>query len=523
MQEFNKVTTTSNFIKNLLSTTYLPLIRTIREGDYISANRLYIYKCQVIKCTISGYMCATSMRLYSPVASFIVLGEYTFGEKNDKLCTNFISSSEGYDYKTHEHLGKYLRCLRDMYGLNLMPLYNCFSNQPFPSHRIENKQVIKTSISRKTKLYKVPIRFNTDYTICMDNVGITTFTPAFIRYNSLLKLNNTSLGNNIDATNRYISMHNYDVIKSVGGLSFSKPFKIRFDNFPQTKKFKNNYYRGITDTSKIIDVSLRTEDNKINLNTFIKYFHLATPTNETWKANKYYYINDEGLLTLSTSYNSGMIYYETAVNPLGLGWYEKVDNEYILTGDTYIKDSKTYGIKPVEKIATEDKIYDITEENCRIYDSIEDKLYLLIQVPESHSSNIVILEGDYTDTGSTKRINDNSLESVPAALMDYICTSDLKLMEMNTNKITPFSDSLMEYLTWNAINNLDSINNNMDRVAQLVDYTSYIPMNNKQSNNYWYNRYRMVLNRRALEAKKHIFDNIGYVSKGVEEILEKGL
>ena len=44
------------------------------------------------------------------------------------------------------------------------------------------------------------------------------------------------------------------------------------------------------------------------------------------------------------------------------------------------------------------KNYDITEENCTMYDYIEDELYLLIQVPVVFDSNIDILEGDYTDT-----------------------------------------------------------------------------------------------------------------------------
>ncbi|MBQ6631050.1 MAG: hypothetical protein IJH55_02810, partial [Romboutsia sp.] len=55
-QEFNKVTTTSNFIKNLLISTYLPLIRTVRDFDFIIADRLYVYKCEIIKCTKSGYL-----------------------------------------------------------------------------------------------------------------------------------------------------------------------------------------------------------------------------------------------------------------------------------------------------------------------------------------------------------------------------------------------------------------------------------------------------------------------------------
>src|SRR5574344_367063 len=126
MQKFNKVTTESNFIKNLLATTFLPLVRTVREGDYITEDRLYVLKCNIIRCTASGYIGNKNILFNHPLATYRIMGEYHFGEKNDKLCTNFISSSEGYDYLTHERLGQYLRNLRDMYGLNLMPLYNCF-------------------------------------------------------------------------------------------------------------------------------------------------------------------------------------------------------------------------------------------------------------------------------------------------------------------------------------------------------------------------------------------------------------
>ena len=103
MQEFNKVTTQSNFIKNLLHSTYLPLIRTVREDDYIIKDRIYVHKCKVIKCTNSGYIphkdsnLDLSQKPKNDIAEYEILSEYYSGEKNGKLCTNFLSSSEGYD------------------------------------------------------------------------------------------------------------------------------------------------------------------------------------------------------------------------------------------------------------------------------------------------------------------------------------------------------------------------------------------------------------------------------------------
>jgi len=38
-----------------------------------------------------------------------------------------ISKSSYYDSDTHYRLGRYLRYIRDVYNINLMPFYNCYN------------------------------------------------------------------------------------------------------------------------------------------------------------------------------------------------------------------------------------------------------------------------------------------------------------------------------------------------------------------------------------------------------------
>ena len=760
-QEFNKVTTVSNLIKNLLISTYLPLIRTVRDYDYIIADRLYVYKCDIIKCTKSGYIVTgyQNLNFNGERAKYRVITEYYFGERNDKLCTNYISNTEGYDSITHERLGKYLRSLRDMYDLNLMPLYNCFSNDIFEAHHIyssgnwRSDAVVKTVEDYNTKVYKVPIRFNTDYTICMENDSVTTFAPAFIKNNNLVKLNNNRFGNNVDVTNKYSRLYRTNVITSFAGLKFFNPVKIRYNNIPVTRTVTeyqssskkldtlhdDKFYKIWTDSSieravyylknighyEVADII--QDEYELDIEKFyfndngtmsqcdesmpydpdrIYYIHIDDSGNTylptalkpedvedtdiilysgvspiTGRSDTVFayggdylvYVEDEKKLiqnmrpsdnvtlslenyTLSVdvefsiiydnanfktvclwehctddySYDSDRTYYvineDYSFEPWSYRITETEYNEnralyYIFDGENYIncdendlpysitatyyreylegyvtvkeyyfifhqnefymsdgfgEDSPTKYFKIIDnqvehcvegeqfdinttyavkedlenftwKVSGEGTLidstdeyihegttyyakydlyepvtydYDITEENCAMYDYIEDNLYLLIQVPKDYEQNIVVLEGDYTNTSSRKILDDHELDLLPRPLIDYLYTSNLKLMELNTKKIIPFSPALVEFLLWNAVNNLDSINNNMDRLASAVSGVISNYQFQSRYINYWYPDFRRLVHEIGNEFNNKIVrDNLGYVTSNLEEVI----
>jgi hypothetical protein len=81
-----------------------------------------------------------------------------------------------YDSYTHEYLGNYLRFLRDYDGLDLMSMYNCFSNKLCSSttgldFKVGNSKVYGNfnALDKNYKLYLVPVKLFKNYTIAIDS------------------------------------------------------------------------------------------------------------------------------------------------------------------------------------------------------------------------------------------------------------------------------------------------------------------------------------------------------------------
>lgn len=108
---------------------------------------------------------------------------YTYNQKIPNYTKNLRIQNNIYDTYTHEYLGDYLRFHRDFANVNLMPLYNCFSNRACPHLDIEfplnkgsdvNSYKVKfnTDQSFESTLYKyymVPVKLFQKYTITLQS------------------------------------------------------------------------------------------------------------------------------------------------------------------------------------------------------------------------------------------------------------------------------------------------------------------------------------------------------------------
>lgn len=138
LQQFNKNTNISSLIKSILNQTPLPIIKTIVMDDFIVRGFYYIDKNDLLYCTSTGR--------YGYSAECIKICNYNFGTYYPQFTEKFLSKTNYYDSETHEWLGRYLRCIRDIFDVNLMPLYNCFSNSFTDRFVIKNDHIVETNI-----------------------------------------------------------------------------------------------------------------------------------------------------------------------------------------------------------------------------------------------------------------------------------------------------------------------------------------------------------------------------------------
>jgi hypothetical protein len=78
-----------------------------------------------------------------------------------------------YNYQTHEYLGDYLRFVRDFENINLMSMYNCFSNRlcnniKFKLELNETQALTVNAYDTNYKIYMLPVKLFEKYTIAID-------------------------------------------------------------------------------------------------------------------------------------------------------------------------------------------------------------------------------------------------------------------------------------------------------------------------------------------------------------------
>lgn len=181
-QKFNDNNMITKFIKNLLATTYIPTIKIWKPGDVIVQNTSYISGEYIIR----GKYSITDTSNIHPTDTnyFDIIEPYIRGKFYKGVSSNYISNSSIYDAQTHYYLGQYLRMLRDLDNIDLMSYYNCWDGTYSDKIRILKQDNIfkltqNNNIKDGLKVLVIPIKFNTKYTIYLNNNMPTIITDIY--------------------------------------------------------------------------------------------------------------------------------------------------------------------------------------------------------------------------------------------------------------------------------------------------------------------------------------------------------
>ena len=200
MQQFYTNTIESKFIKDLIATTPLPTVDTLYKGKWIVPGCYYITDCNVVKANHIAVdennnvdkdnYDAFQFDPDSFSSQLTIISPYKFDSNYPGLTSTYSSINDGYDSKTHYYLGNYLRCIRDLHDINLMPFYNCYNGEYVTDIFINtsttttkavddsgnetevttiNHNIIQSDPNvRGKKVISIPVKFGETYSIFID-------------------------------------------------------------------------------------------------------------------------------------------------------------------------------------------------------------------------------------------------------------------------------------------------------------------------------------------------------------------
>ena len=242
---------------------------------------------------------------------------YTYGQKILNYTKNLKINSNVYDSYTHEYLGDYLRFQRDYYDLNLMSLYNCFSNRACDKLNLKwylnnNTEVVFNTDDTNYKIYMLPVKLFQTYTIAIDS-------------SQPIELCCGIYGDYQDTREKFNSIPQY-TYKKISHSVFSQPFIFDLLDYTDDGKL-NTLIESLNENEKI-----EVAQNECDLKLFIK-----VPVNNT-----------STIVVLEGNYIGWNDRSETWVERNNKKYFEVKSNKSVLNLDFINNDTKLNLISPLQ-------------------------------------------------------------------------------------------------------------------------------------------------------------------------------
>jgi len=288
------------FIKTLLSDYKLPTpqVYNYEDNDYAINGQLYIK---------DDYVCQYNEK----IKDFVQLFRFEANSIPNNYYKKLKFTGINYDSHTHEYLGEYLRFIRDYKGVNLMPLYNCYSNS-FPddlyteiafdsgkTDEDENKiyiTYIEDSNDPNYKIVMLPVKVDQLYTVAID---------SSLPYEIFCGLYNTKLFKGTDNENLLKS-----TFQKLGSGVFNSPIlydKLSYNNlktnvYKYAKRYENSLKLFIKLPANNNSSIVILEGNYLNYNDWYNPYFNDEITDKEPEINIFKRKNNKSVLNINPDF-----------------------------------------------------------------------------------------------------------------------------------------------------------------------------------------------------------------------------
>lgn len=182
MYKFNNNDIITGYIKQLLHSFNLPCLKVYRKNEIIYPNNYYIYKTNLVKSIYPQIYRCVSDEIDNNKFE-IVNQNYQLNDFILNITKNLEIKSLIYDSYTHKYLGEYLRLIKNYFNIDLMTMYNCFSNEVGKNINIENFN----SENNDYSIFVIPAKFYKQYIIGIDCDADIELISCYYSNNRLIK------------------------------------------------------------------------------------------------------------------------------------------------------------------------------------------------------------------------------------------------------------------------------------------------------------------------------------------------
>jgi len=354
---------------------------------------------------------------------------YEYNERMPNYTKNLEIKNNIYDSYTHEYLGDYLRFQRDYNHINLMPLYNCFSNRICSNLSLN---IIKNNISISTfsgsdtkyKIYMLPIKLFKEYTIAIDSdLAIEICCGIYGKY---------------QGTNQALKDLPATTYVKLNSTNFNRPFL--YDNLATIDLLTKN----VEDRDTFLN---NLAQNELNLKMFIKV-PVGVNSSITILEGNYIGWND----TINVSKNKYKSYPNYAINNIEKPYLNENANY------KYITSLQLLELNTTESYPFADRLIEYLIGNA---------ITPLDKLPDNIERAQKVLEINNLLTSPYKGIWSNTMMPI---IYSYMNTANINNTTSNNYDILGYIDKDVETLFKNK--QIGNANNNWHTIASEDLYTN---------------------------------------------------